>query len=234
MQVFQLDCVDTAPLLTTSLENQKMLFRSGGISDAKRYDGVWIPPHVSRFKRPRERKIKPFCDVSLLLAHADAPIFSERAKAVFEPILRDSVQWLELDCDEGKYWILNTLETVDLDLSKSRLVTFGDGTTGPVKQYAFRSEDLLNKWVFKTRKHTFRVLCTEPVRELVAAHKLTGFHFTLVWDSLYEPFPEGLDNKTDVKGRPEIYGPNGIKPLNKEYRKQFWPLDWFELESAKK
>ena len=234
MQVFEMSCIDAAPRLSASLNDQIRLFGDGLIGSGRAYTAVWHPLAVSRFHKPRDRKIRPYLDISFILAKGSTPVFSKLAKTCLTPVLGDTVQWLPVDFDEQEFWLVNVLESVSFDTEKSKITTYLGGGTGAIEQFAFDELTVKDKRLFKVKQKPIYVLCTERLRECVIQNQLTGFHFSVVWDSRYNPFPAGLDNNTDVIGRPEIYGPYGIKPIDKEFRHKFWPLEWFELETAKK
>ena len=233
MQIFKVRSLETAPLLQVNLNDEISVFEDSVIGKAKRYELPWKPIPTTRFKKPGDRKVRKYCDLTYILANVNVPIFSGSAKTSLEPILGDTVQWLPIEFQEQEYWIVNILKTVSLDLQSSQIISYPDGGLATIEQFAFEELSVRDKWLFKVPQRTFWVLCTERFRDHVLQNELTGFYFEVVWDSRYKPFPDALYNDTDVVGRPEIYGPNGVRPIPKQWRKQYWPPEWFEIEAAK-
>lgn len=75
MQIFRMYCDDEAPTLDASLEDQVRLFRGELIGAAKPYDLIWQPMQTTRFKKPRDRKLRPYVDLTYILAKVSVPIF---------------------------------------------------------------------------------------------------------------------------------------------------------------
>lgn len=233
MQVFVVSSIDSAPRVSISDADLAHLFR-GNLGRAKAYPKEWKPVIALRLKRPRERSVKPYCDISFVLAMEDVPLFSLRAKTCLEPVLGDAVQWLPLEFDEKEFWLVNVLETVAIDNSKANIKMYDGKPTSTIETYAFNTNEVFGKRLFKESSRTFSVLCTAEFKETILKHKLTGFFFECVWDSRYAPFSSSLSNSVDIKSRPEIFGPDGVAPIPKQFRERFWPPEWFDIETLKK
>jgi hypothetical protein len=180
--VYFISVLDDVQLLDMNLEDQRTIFE-GRVGSGNRVDSLWIPPKCGRFKKARSGKPEDLCDITFVLAHADVPLFSRKAKEVFEPLLGEQAQWLALDFEDCEYWMLNLLRLVEIDEDKSEIRRFPSGKTSLITRYEFNKKDVANEWLFKTKIHTFRVHCTDRVRELVEKEGLTGFWFRPLWDS---------------------------------------------------
>jgi hypothetical protein len=226
MQVHYITPLDRAQRLDMTDEDVSRIFGSTSpIGWAKPFEGAWTAPDTWRFKKPRKRKIEDLADVTAVLARCDSLVMSERAKSVLEPLLGDSAQWLPLAFPECEYWLLNLLRVVEMDDDAE--IDFPPSRTdnGFVYAYSFRTRDVENEWLFKARKGTYAVLCTDRFIELVKREKLSGFWFGLVWDSDHKPFRDNAVSQEVVRSRPEIYGPHGILPSFEH----FWPEEWKAL-----
>jgi hypothetical protein len=180
--VYSISVYDNVQRLDMSLEDQKRLMR-GRVGSGKRVDGEWTPPKCGRFIKPRSRKPEKLHDITFVLAKANIPLLSRKAKQLFEPLLGDQAQWLAVDFQECEYWMLNVLRLVDIDEEKSDIHHYPSGGTPLIRHYEFREKDVADEWLFKTKIHTFNVHCTDRVLKLVEKEKLTGFWFTPLWDS---------------------------------------------------
>jgi hypothetical protein len=180
--VYSISVYDNVQRLDMSLEDQKRLMR-GRVGSGKRVDGEWTPPKCGRFIKPRSRKPEKLHDITFVLANVDVPVFSRKAKVVFEPLLGDQAQWLAVDFEECEYWMLNVLRLVEIDEVKSEIRRLPSGGVSQIRHYEFREKDVADEWLFKTRIHTGWVHCTDRVRGLVEKEGLTGFWFTPLWDS---------------------------------------------------
>jgi hypothetical protein len=180
--VYSISVYDNVQRLDMSLEDQKRLMR-GRVGSGKRVDGEWTPPKCGRFIKPRSRKPEKLHDITFVLAKANIPLLSRKAKQLFEPLLGDQAQWLAVDFQECEYWMLNVLRLVDIDEEKSDIHHYPSGGMPLIRHYVFREKDISNEWLFKTNVHTYSVHCTDRVRELVEKEGLTGFWFRPLWDS---------------------------------------------------
>jgi hypothetical protein len=141
---------------------------------------------------PRKGSKAKWGDITRLDAF-DYPVFSERARAVFEPHLQGLGQWIPLDFEEKAYsmfW-LQAVEDV-LDVERSRISYFPDGKVMSIDRSAFHTEALQGKFMWLVKTHPSDVFVTDSAMALVREHGLTGFAFQLRWTSQHGPLPEGL------------------------------------------
>jgi hypothetical protein len=130
------------------------------------------------------------------------PLFSERARDIFEPKLDGLGRWIELTFDEAKYWLFFTTNVVDaLDETKSELIYFkSSGRLMEIAAYAFKPEAVKDQFLFTLKQQPGRdVLVTDAFVEVVRKHRLTGFMFLRLWSS--ESGPEPSDVKDWLKPR---------------------------------
>jgi hypothetical protein len=141
---------------------------------------------------PARAKLPDLTDISSF----HLPVFSERAKAVFQPHLQGLGQWISLDFDEAPYWLFWLTEVQDvLDLGVSRIEHFRSGKVMHISRAAFKPEAAQAPFMWHVPQQPSQFVCvTDSALELVREHKLTGFSFELLWNSKHGPLPYGLKN----------------------------------------
>jgi hypothetical protein len=139
------------------------------------------------------------------LSNGSEPVFSERAKRIFEPKLKGLGRWIELEFDETPYWLFFNTNVVDaLDESRSELKLFSDGGLMRIAGYAFQPEVVSNQFLFTLKHEPGRDnLVTDAFVDIVREHRLTGFWFLRLWNS-----DKGTERLEDVKDwlKPRITG----------------------------
>jgi hypothetical protein len=121
----------------------------------------------------KSKKLGDFVGWSL-----QAPIVSERARDVLEPIVGDAVQFVRFHELRGKpYYGINVLrvERSYLDVERSKCNPRKNGEIAVCLQYVFR-DDLPDELpaIFKIHPES-SVFVTRRFAEAVVEHKLTGF-----------------------------------------------------------
>lgn len=114
------------------------------------------------------------------------PVCSEKAVFVLKPLIESNVEFLPLVFGSDKYWVINILTVLDaVNRSKSVYKTFRDGKRiMAFQKYAFFPEAVTNIPVFKiTEEKTRYPFVSDEFKRVVENNCLTGFEFTLVWDS---------------------------------------------------
>ena len=114
------------------------------------------------------------------------PICSEKAVYLLKPLIGSDVEFLPVEYCEGKYCVINILTVINaVDRSKSAYRTFRDGKRiMAFMKYAFFPEVVANVPVFKiTEERTRYPFVSDAFKRVVEDDCLTGFEFTLVWDS---------------------------------------------------
>jgi len=117
------------------------------------------------------------------LDYTPTPVFSDRAKNILGPHIDSLGQWLRLECSEEPYWLFNITNVVNaMDESRSELLRFAHGGVMRIARFAFDPERLRGQLVFTpSQRPSAHNLVTDEFVKLVEQHKLTGFHFKLLW-----------------------------------------------------
>lgn len=115
------------------------------------------------------------------------PVFGENALAMLYPIIKNSIEPLELLFEDKKYYGINVVSVLDvIDYSKSKYRMYSDGNRiMAFQKYVFKQTlDIKTYNIFKIiDEPTRRAFVTDKFKMLVEENKLTGFIFKLVWDS---------------------------------------------------
>ena len=148
--------------------------------DGRNHLDTWVPLPVKRMEPEK----------GLELSDAPGwtfPMFSKKAVNILKPLIRDSVEFLELVFPESEYWGVNVTKVLDvINYEKAQFRTFPNSNRIMVfEKYAFvDSEELRSASIFKIidepRRNSF---VTDRFKQLVEENKLTGFVFKEVWDS---------------------------------------------------
>jgi hypothetical protein len=127
------------------------------------------------------------------VGHLGYPIFSARAKVLFEPHLVGRGIWLELDTGEVPYWLFYCTNVVDvLDTERCTFKFFDDGGIMRVVTFAFRPELVKDQFIFSLiQKPGQFTYVTDAFVKVVRENQLTGFNFLRLWSS--ETGPEPLE-----------------------------------------
>jgi len=117
------------------------------------------------------------------LDYTPTPVFSDRAKQILGAHIDGLGQWLKLECDEAPYWLFNITNVLDaLDESRSELARYRSGGVMAIDRYVFHPERLCGQMMFTpSQRPSAYNLVTDEFVKLVEQHKLTGFHFKLLW-----------------------------------------------------
>jgi hypothetical protein len=110
---------------------------------------------------------------------------SDNAKRRLESTLGSFGELLPLDCNEGKYWILNATHVVDaLDEDASEWLP-GPGQAPILWAPAFRSDKLENDVVFRlpVSYRKSQQYFTLRLLDEIDRHSLTGFAARVVWSN---------------------------------------------------
>jgi hypothetical protein len=130
------------------------------------------------------------------VGHRSYPIFSARAKILFEPHLEGRGIWLELDTGEGPYWLFYCTNVVDvLDAASSTLINFpSTGRHMAIASYAFKPELVKDQFIFSVMQEPGKfTYVTDAFVKVVRDNQLTGFSFLRLWSSDTGPEPlEGV------------------------------------------
>ncbi|MBE5862793.1 MAG: hypothetical protein E7295_08080 [Lachnospiraceae bacterium] len=149
--------------------------------DGRRKSTEWDPLIVKRSIDSAKRELSDFPGFIL------TPVFSERALRFLLDLIKDDVEVLKLNFDEGNYYAINVISVLDvLDYQKAKYKTFRDGKKIMwIEKYEFKMcKDLESSHIFKLidekRGDPF---VSDEFKKIVEKNELTGFHFELAWDS---------------------------------------------------
>jgi hypothetical protein len=152
---------------------------------------IAIDRNTDSTPRGSKSKLADFSDLN----YDRHPVFSERAKRIFEPPLQGLGRWIALDYDEAPYWLFFITNIVDaLDEEKSEIARFkSSGRVMGIDSYAFKPEIVKDQFLFTLPQQPGSDrLVTDRFIDLVHEHKLTGFMFQRLWSSDKGPEPSGV------------------------------------------
>lgn len=148
--------------------------------DGRRIQNPWKPILVKRMEP--EKKLELGDAPGFVL-----PVFSKRALAVLDPLIKNSVEKLELRFAEAEYYAINVISVLDvIDYDKSKYITYRDGKRiMTFQKYVFREcEQLKDVNIFKiVDEPRRRAFVSDEFKKAVERNGLLGFKFKLVWDS---------------------------------------------------
>ena len=109
---------------------------------------------------------------------------NKQAYKILEPLIKNSVELLPLNCKEGNYSLIKVTDIVDcLDYDNSTIDRFDDGRVMWVDSFAFYPEKIQNKHIFKIPELNAVYLVSQTFKNCVEIHGLEGLIFRLVWSS---------------------------------------------------
>ncbi|KNF07337.1 hypothetical protein CLPU_18c00190 [Gottschalkia purinilytica] len=118
--------------------------------------------------------------------HPAIPIFNYKALNILKDLIDDSIEALELRCEEGEFHAINVIKVLNcIDYEKSEYKTFEDSKKiMRFEKYVFKEECVKGNNIFKiVDEPKSKVFVSDKFREKVLESGLTGFKFDLVWDS---------------------------------------------------
>jgi hypothetical protein len=131
-------------------------------------------------------------------------MFSQRAVDALDDLLGSNGELIPLDCDDGKFYIYQTLTVIDaLGIARSELDYFKDGSVCDIFRYAFHSDRLQKAAVFRRPGSVMRDLVVQPFVDRVNEAKLTGFEFVFVWSDEGIPAPRLDRSERVVNANPD-------------------------------
>lgn len=154
--------------------------------DGRSHIKGWKPIKVKKMEPDKdEPKDLPLGDVPNL---SFAPAFSKRSIDALYNLIKDDVEILDLNCDEGEFYCINIIKILDvIDRKNSIYKTFNDGKRIMrfIKYSFVLNSDIKNANIFKIEehKHSNMPFVSEAFKKCVEDNKLEGFVFEEVWDS---------------------------------------------------
>ena len=118
-------------------------------------------------------------------ALSTAIVFSEKALQILTPLTEETVEILPLKCNSGQFVILKVTDVIDcLDYSRAKVRRFpSSGRVMDILSYAFKTERLDNKNIFKIPEQKARVYVSQTFKECVENNKLEGLIFREVYSN---------------------------------------------------
>lgn len=125
----------------------------------------------------------PFGNTTGLLSYT--PFFDDEAVKELDCFLEGNAELLPLNCPEGNFYVVNVTKVLDcLNLERSEYKSFSDGRIMRMIKYVFYEGIVRDIDVFKVKGLEGRdVFVSDKFKNKVEESQLTGFKFTLVWDS---------------------------------------------------
>ena len=112
--------------------------------------------------------------------------FSQNAIEKLYDLIKDDVEFLPLDCDEGDFSMINVTTVLDaIDYEKSDYIMFDDGKRiMRFKKYVFREDVVKGHDIFKIVDENLNpVFVSDDFVKAVRKNRLKGFRFAFRWDS---------------------------------------------------
>lgn len=149
--------------------------------DGAQKAATWGPTEVRLFRESDFFEGKLPSDFPYLAP--GVPVFSATAITVLRDLLEPHGEILSLLCDDGDYLAFNVTRLLDaLNLERSQIQYFSDGSVMDVQQYEFIAERLMGVPIFKLPQLAVSdVFVTDAFVQRVQDCGLTGFLFRPVW-----------------------------------------------------
>ncbi|QWH41796.1 hypothetical protein EXW53_08905 [Bacillus mycoides] len=119
-----------------------------------------------------------------------APMISEKAKRVLEPLIGENVEFLPLlrNATSEVYYLVHVLNVLDaIDGDKAIFKKLITGLVVGCEKFAFDSNTVRNEMIFKVyingKIHPTAVFISDELKILIEQSDLKGFEFIEVWDS---------------------------------------------------
>ncbi|MGK6317996.1 imm11 family protein [Sphingomonas sp. DT-204] len=149
--------------------------------DGRRQSG-WQPPEMKILSVGDDGQPLHYSDFPWL--GSDTPILRERAVELLKSDLERYGELLPLDCTEP-VWLFNVTEVVDaLDLDKSTIVPFDDGTIMTIEQHVFNPHAIGDIEIFKLPIRASSVYVSRRIVDRIRELGLEGVDFEPVWPGL--------------------------------------------------
>ncbi|HLK13229.1 MAG TPA: DUF1629 domain-containing protein [Fimbriimonadaceae bacterium] len=111
-------------------------------------------------------------------AVAGGMAFSARALEALYPLIGDKIEALPLDCRDGRYYLINVLNKVELDEPRSEFRRVPSGRISTISKYAFPRGSTDGQHIFKLKQKPLGETFVSPeFKQAVEAHNLVGLVF---------------------------------------------------------
>ena len=153
--------------------------------DGRSHEKGWIPLAVEYIPMRRGEKRKGFANFTDINVSSIRPVMDVQAIKALNDLMLGSVEILPLDFLEKDFYLINVTEDLNcIDLDKSEYTTFSSGKISHFTKYVFYENVLENKHIYRITSDYTRVpYVSDEFRQRVIDNGLTGFRFTLIWDS---------------------------------------------------
>ena len=155
-------------------------------------------------------------------AGSDYPLFSERTARELRETGMPNEQWIPVEVLDYKtnYELYNCIDVIGALLPEESELSYSKrtGHLSEIKKHVFDPSAIGDRWFFRDSFRPAALYCTDRFIDHVLAVGLEGFWFRPVWDSEHPKF-SAWPSKTDVRTRPEIWGPEGIAA---DYGAEWW------------
>jgi hypothetical protein len=179
MKVFKMEAIpDYYPYLSF-VEIEKISYNEIYDKLSKKIDiNDWKPWKLKLYRNRKKSDYPHFL--------SGFPVFSEKALTCIRDLLSDKLDILPLDCDKGKYSIVNIYSKIDcINYDNSQCTKFESGHVREFHKFAFKHSKLIGEHIFKIPEIVgmSMVFVSDEFRERVVSNGLVGFNFMEVWNS---------------------------------------------------
>ena len=130
-------------------------------------------------------KNNPLNDAPTFLS--GVPLVNNRTKKVIKELIGDAVEFLPTSYEnKNEFWIVNVTNVLDcINYNKAEPKRYSNnGRVMYFNRYSFFEDKVKNQDIFKIvecpRSYVF---VSDKFKDIIEKNKITGFTFTLVWDS---------------------------------------------------
>lgn len=144
---------------------------------------IVVPRGEPRKKNVRDAPYFPHHPLLLLSAYGVDALFD---------LIKDDVELLPVDCDLGEYWVLHVMTVLDcIDLEHSAYTTYpSTGNLMDISEYWLKDDVMEGHNIFMAKEplgsryfETAWPFVSDEYVKRVEERGITGYRFTLVWDS---------------------------------------------------
>lgn len=132
-------------------------------------------------------------------------IFSEKAILAFNDKLKETVKYLQINCDSSDKYYLVDIPVIDcLDYEKS-VIKYSEIDRSKIlnlKRFAFKTEIVTDKLIFQIPESRSRIFVTDQFIEEAKVAGLVGVNFIKIWDSetgISYPYMSGAVGKEELR-----------------------------------
>lgn len=144
--------------------------------------------HKKEWVKEKVKRMEPWKGLDLGDAPGfEIPVFSRRAVSCLGSLLRDYVEFLPLESEEGEFFGVNITNVLEgaVDYERSEVIRYSSGRIMTIEEYEFNENVIKNNPIFKIKELEIgnTQFVTDEFVELVNSNHLSGFCFSLIWES---------------------------------------------------